>query len=164
MTSWREWAPVPLRLFLGGGLILHGGIKLFASGGHANIAYLVGQLGVPFADLVGWIVGVIEFGGGIGILLGIFFRLATVVNALNVAGLLVLGFFAGGIPEPLPGGDPLPGFREALLILAGVVSLLLSGPGRLALDRKCGGHRAQRQPERDSSVLRLSPDGQSDPN
>ncbi|CRZ17638.1 DoxX family membrane protein [Mycolicibacterium neworleansense] len=133
MTAWQQWAPLPLRLFLGGGLILHGGIKLFASGGHANIAYLVGQLGVPFADAVGWLVGVIEFGGGIGILLGVFFRLATVVNALNVAGLLVLGFVAGGIPAPLPGGDPLPGFREALLILAGLLSLLLSGPGPLTL-------------------------------
>lgn len=151
MTAWREWAPLPLRLFLGGGLILHGGIKLFAPGGHANIAHLVGQLGVPFADALGWLVGVVEFGGGLGILLGVFFRLATVVNALNVAGLLVLGFVAGGIPGPLPGGDPLPGFREALLILAGVVSLLLSGPGRLALSGKLGGHHAQRQPEWDTS-------------
>ena len=151
MTAWREWAPLPLRLFLGGGLILHGGIKLFASGGHANIAHLVGQLGVPFPDFVGWVVGTVEFGGGIGILLGVFFRLATVVNALNVAGLLVLGFVAGGIPGPLPGGDPLPGFREALLILAGVVSLLLSGPGRLALSGKSGGHHEQRQPEWDTS-------------
>ena len=151
MTAWREWAPLPLRLFLGGGLILHGGIKLFASGGHANIAQLVGQLGVPFADAVGWLVGVVEFGGGLGILLGVFFRLATVVNALNVAGLLVLGFVAGGIPAPLPGGDPLPGFREALLILAVVVNLLLSGPGRLALSGKSGGHHAQRQPEWDTS-------------
>ncbi|MGA5534246.1 DoxX family membrane protein [Mycolicibacterium nivoides] len=151
MTAWREWAPLPLRLFLGGGLILHGGIKLFAIGGHANIAHLVGQLGVPFADAVGWLVGVVEFGGGLGILLGVFFRLGTVVNALNVAGLLVLGFVAGGIPAPLPGGDPLPGFREALLILAGVVSLLLSGPGRLTLSRKLGGHHAQRQPEWDTS-------------
>ncbi|MDF3341163.1 DoxX family protein [Mycolicibacterium septicum] len=151
MTAWREWAPLPLRLFLGGGLILHGGIKLFAPGGHANIAYLVGQLGVPFADFVGWVVGIVEFGGGIGILLGVFFRLATVVNALNVVGLLVLGFVSGGIPAPLPGGDPLPGFREALLILAGVVSLLLSGPGRLALTGRLGGHHEQRQPEWDTS-------------
>lgn len=141
MTAWREWAPLPLRIFLGGGLILHGGIKLFAPGGHANIAYLVGQLGVPLADAVGWLVGVVEFGGGLGILLGVFFRVATIANALNVAGLLMLGFIAGGIPEPLPGGDPLPEFREALLILAGVLSLLLSGPGRLALAAKLGGHK-----------------------
>ncbi len=113
--------------------MIHGGIKLFVPGGHENIAYLVGQLGVPFADAMGWVVGVVEFGGGLGIFLGLLFKLATVANTLNIGGLLVLGAIAGGIPAPLPGGDPLPEFREAFLILAGVVSLLLSGPGKFAL-------------------------------
>jgi putative oxidoreductase len=113
--------------------MIHGGIKLFVTGGHENIAYLIGQLGVPFADAMGWVVGVVEFGGGLGILLGLLFKLATVANILNIGGLLVLGAIAGGIPAPLPGGDPLPEFREAFLILAGVVSLLLSGPGKFAL-------------------------------
>ena len=111
----------------------HGGIKLFVAGGHENIAHLVGQLGVPFADAMGWVVGVVEFGGGLGIFLGLFFKLATLANILNIGGLLVLGAIAGGIPAPLPGGDPLPEFREAFLILASVVSLLLSGPGKFAL-------------------------------
>ena len=114
-------------------MIIHGGIKLFVAGGHENITFLVGQLGVPFADAMGWVVGVVEFGGGLGILLGLLFKLATVANILNIGGLLVLGAIAGGIPAPLPGGDPLPEFREAFLILAGVVSLLLSGPGKFAL-------------------------------
>ena len=126
----RNYAPLPLRAVIGAGLMLHGGIKLFAAGGHANIAYLIGRLGVPFADAMGWVVGVVEFGGGLGMLLGVWFTLATVANVLNLAGLLVLGRIAGGIPAPLPDGDPLPGFREAFLILAGVASLLLSGPGR----------------------------------
>jgi putative oxidoreductase len=133
MTDWKRYAPLPLRLFIGGGLVLHGGIKLFAAGGHANIAYLVGQLGVPLADAAGWVVGAAEFAGGLAILAGALFTVATVVNALNIVGLLVLGYLAGGIPAPLPGGDPLPEFREAFLILAGVVSLLLSGPGPFAV-------------------------------
>jgi putative oxidoreductase len=116
----------------------HGGIKLFAAGGHANIAHLIGQLGVPFADSMGWVVGLVEFGGGLAIFLGLFFKLATIANALNIGGLLVLGAIAGGIPAPLPGGDPLPEFREAFLILAGVVSLLLSGPGKFALQDHLG--------------------------
>jgi putative oxidoreductase len=129
-----DWAPLPLRLALGAGLILHGGIKLFAAGGHANIAHLVTQLGVPFADLAGWVVGIVEFGGGIGILLGALMTLSAGLNALNVLGLLVLAGLAGGIPEPLPGADPLPQMREALLILAATLSLLLSGTGRFSVD------------------------------
>ena len=131
---WRDWAPLPLRVALGVGLIIHGGIKLFVSGGHDNIAHMIGQLGVPFADLVAWIVGGVECFGGLGILLGALFRVSTGVNVLNVGGLLVLGALAGGIPDPLPGGDPLPAFREAFLILAGALGLFLSGPGRLAVD------------------------------
>jgi putative oxidoreductase len=135
MADLKSYAPLSLRLAIGLGLILHGGIKLFAAGGHANIAYLIGQLGVPFADVMGWVVGVVEFGGGLGILLGVWFKPATIANIVNLGGLLMLGAIAGGIPAPLPGGDPLPSFEEAFLILAGVVSLLLSGPGRFALKR-----------------------------
>ncbi len=133
MRRWLSYAPLPLRLVLGGGLMFHGGIKLFAAGGHENIAYLIGELGVPFAGFMAWVVGIVEFGGGAGILLGVLFSLSTIANVLNVGGLLVLGAIAGGIPAPLPGGDPLPQFREALLILAGTLSLFLSGPGKFAL-------------------------------
>ena len=133
MVDWRSYAPLPLRVAIGAGLIQHGGIKLFAAGGHANIAHLVGQLGVPFPDLMGWVVGVVEFGGGLGMLLGVLFKASTIANILNIGGLLVLGGLRGGVPAPLPGGDPLPELREAFLIFAGVLSLLLSGPGRLAL-------------------------------
>ena len=129
----REWAQLPLRIALGVGLMIHGGIKLFAPGGHENIAHMVGQLGVPFADTVAWIVGGVEFFGGLGILLGLLFPIAVAVNILNVAGLLVLAALAGGIPPPLPGGDPLPAYREASLILAGTLALFLTGPGRWSL-------------------------------
>lgn len=130
----KDWAPLPLRLALGIGLMMHGGIKLFVEGGHENIAYLLTQLGVPFPDLMGWIVGLVEFGGGLGIGLGAFLPVTAGLNALSVGGLLVLGTLAGGIPDPLPGGDPLPEFREAFLILAGTLALLLGGAGKYSVD------------------------------
>jgi putative oxidoreductase len=130
----HEWAPLPLRVALGIGLMIHGGIKLFATGGHDNISHMIGQLGVPLAGVMGWVVGAVELFGGLGMLLGALFPIAAGLNALNVGGLLILAGLAGGIPEPLPGGDPLPEFREAFLILAGTLALFLGGPGRLALD------------------------------
>jgi putative oxidoreductase len=135
LAALSAWAPIPLRLALGVGLIRHGGIKLFASGGHANIAHLLGELGVPLANAMAWVVGVVEFVGGLGILAGALLPLTAGINALNVAGLLVLGAIRGGIPEPLPGGDPLPSFREAFLILAAAVTLVLGGPGPLSIAR-----------------------------
>jgi putative oxidoreductase len=87
LEALRAWAPLPLRLALGVGLIQHGGIKLFAPGGHANIAHLVAELGVPAPDVMGWIVGLVEFVGGLGMLVGAFTPVAAGINALNVAGL-----------------------------------------------------------------------------
>lgn len=134
LETLRAWAPLPLRLALGVGLSQHGGIKLFAPGGHANIAHLIAQLGVPAADVMGWIVGLVEFGGGLGMLVGALMPFTAGINALNVAGLLVLGALHGGIPAPLPGGDPLPDFREAFLILAGTLTLALGGAGIWSVD------------------------------
>jgi putative oxidoreductase len=132
----QPWAPLPLRIALGIGLMIHGGIKLFVTGGHDNIAHMVAELGVPLAGTLAWVIGGVEFFGGLGILLGALFRISTAVNALNVAGLLVLAGLGGGIPEPLPGGDPLPAFREAFLILAGTLTLFLGGAGKWGVDRE----------------------------
>jgi putative oxidoreductase len=132
----REWAPLSLRIALGIGLMIHGGIKLFVAGGHENIAHLARQLGTPFPDTMAWVIGIVEFFGGLGILLGALFPISAGLNVLNVGGLLILGGLRGAIPEPLPGGDPLPAFREAFLILAAALTLLLGGPGRWSLDSR----------------------------
>ena len=134
MTRRINLIPLPLRLALGVGLMIHGGIKLFIPGGHANIVYLLTQLGVPFAEIMGWVVGVVEFGGGLGMVLGWYFTLATLSNALNVVGLLAFAALTDGIPQPLAGGDPLPELREAVLILAAAITLWLTGPGQYAID------------------------------
>ncbi len=130
----RPWAPLPLRLGIGIALMFHGGIKLFVPGGHENISHLVSQLGFPLPDLMGWVVGMNEFFGGLGMVLGMYLPLSAGLNALNMVNLLVLGALAGGIPEPLPGGDPLPPFREGFIILAGTLTLVMGGGGRLSVD------------------------------
>jgi len=141
LATLRAWAPLPLRVVLGVGLMRHGGIKLFAEGGHANIVHLLTALGVPAPEAMGWVVGLVEFGGGLGMLVGAFMPLTAGINALNVAGLLLLGALRGGIPDPLPGGDPLPAFREAFLILAATLTLVLGGAGAWSVDE----FRAQRK-------------------
>jgi putative oxidoreductase len=54
-----------------------------------------------------------------------------------VLGTIVVNFAtmarSGGLPSPLPGGQPLPGAEASSFYGACTLSLLLSGPGRLAL-------------------------------
>ncbi|MCU0527752.1 MAG: hypothetical protein MUF72_23390 [Elainella sp. Prado103] len=76
---------------------------------------------------MGWVVGLIECLGGLGILLGIWMAIAAGLNAASILSLIVLSWIRGGMPQPLPGGDPFPDFRLAGLILAGMLTLMLSG-------------------------------------
>lgn len=130
--QWNQWAPLPLRLVLGIGMMQAGFPKLFVLAGRENIAHLIGELGIPFPEVMGWVVGVIEFFGGLCILLGI--SIAAGIIGIEVAILLVLSLARGGMPEPLPGGDPFPDFRLSVLILAGMLTLVLGGAGAYSLD------------------------------
>ena len=132
----RAWAPLPLRLALGGGLIYHGGIKLFAPGGHANIAHLLG----PARGARGEPDGVDRRGRRVRRRAGDPSRRAPSAHRRDQCrqrpGPPRAGRDPGGIPVPLPGGDPLPSFREAFLILAAALTLVLGGAGPFSI----GGH------------------------
>ena len=130
----NSWAPLPLRVVLGLGMMQAGYPKLFVNAGRINIAHLIEGLGIPFSHVIGWVVGLIEFVGGLGILLGVLFVIAASLNALSIATLIVLSFFRGGMPEPLPGGDPFPTYQLAILILSGLLTLTIGGAGQLSLE------------------------------
>jgi putative oxidoreductase len=132
--QWNQWAPLPLRLVLGIGMMQAGFPKLFVPAGRTNIAHLLAQLGIPFSEVMGWAVGTIEFFGGLSILLGVAIAIAAGFNALSITTLLILSLARGGIPEPLPGGDPFPDYRLAILILAGMLTLAIGGAGAFAID------------------------------
>jgi putative oxidoreductase len=126
------WTLVPLQLVLGIGMMQAGYPKLFISAGRANIAHLLAGLGLPVPHLLGWVVGLIEFVGGLGILVGAGMAIAAGLNAISIATLLILSWMRGGMPQPLPGGDPFPDFPLAILILAGMLTLVLSFQAHIA--------------------------------
>ena len=135
LKQWNQWAPLPLRLVLGLGMMQAGFPKLFVAAGRANIAHLLEGLGVPWPQVMGWVVGLVEFVGGFGILLGALIAIAAGLNAISITTLIVLSFFRGGMPQPLPGGDPFPDFPLAILILAGMLTLVIGGAGAYSIDQ-----------------------------
>ena len=123
-----------LRLAVGAVFIAHGGQKLFVYG-FDGVAGAFAQMGVPMAGIVGPLVALLEFFGGIALVVGRLTRVAALGLAATMVGALALvhapaGFF-------LPNGSEF-----ALSLLAVTLSLALVGAGRFAIDAKIAERRA----------------------
>jgi putative oxidoreductase len=140
-TKLLPWAPVAIRLGLAIIFIAHGGQKLFGLWGgpglQATLEAFEQSLDVPFY-LTLIIVGT-EFFGGLTVLVGFLTRLAAAALAVDMIGAIIRvhfmhGFFLNWSMTPGKGH----GYEFNLALLAMTIALLLSGPGRLALDRMLG--------------------------
>jgi len=131
---------------MGYGFIIHGWAKL--SRGPANFEKLLVQLGVPMHHLMSWIVPLVELLGGFAILVGAFVSIAAVpliVVMLTAIFTVHLKYGFSSIKTIGLGPDgPLfgpPGYEVALLYIAGLIAIILSGAGTLSVDslirRKC---------------------------
>jgi putative oxidoreductase len=136
----KQWAPLPLRLIIGFGFIYHGFPKISAEGHQTFVATLT-RIHVPAPGLMAWIAGVVEFVGGIALILGIFVTIASALLALDMlvalfkvhwaAGFSFMNFTGMGPNGPTFG---LPGYEVNLLYIAGLVALILGGAGALSFD------------------------------
>ena len=130
--------PTVLRLALGAVFFGHGAQKLFGvwgGDGPSGTAAFFNQLGLTPAYLLALGVGVIELVGGL-LLIGGLFTL-PVSAALTVNMLVAIwkvhfanGFFLNWKNAPGVGH----GFEYNLVLIAGLVALMFSGPGALSLD------------------------------
>jgi putative oxidoreductase len=119
----RYW-PIPLRIVLGVAFMVHGAPKLFSAAQHAKFEGFLGQLGVPLPQLMSWVVGVVEFFGGLALILGAFTWIAAALLAIDmIFAILLVHLRQGGVELPLS-------------YLAGVVALFIGGPGPLSVDER----------------------------
>jgi putative oxidoreductase len=161
----KALAPLPLRLMLGFGFLIHGYPKLFTAEGNAAFAAMLAGIEVPVPALSAYLIGAFEFFGGILLILGFAVR---IVSALGVAEMLVAavmvhasaGFDFMNVTGVTEGGGPvygLPGYEVPLLYLAGFASLMLSGAGLPALPSL--GTSTSDEPEREPASAR-EPEGE----
>ena len=119
-----SWGLAVLRLVVGGVFLASGAQKLFQVG-HVGVAAMFGSMHIPAPLVSAVVVTLIEFLGGIALLLGVFTRWAAALLAMDmlVAVLVVYfepAFFKGGIEFPLT-------------LLAASITLALSGSGSASL-------------------------------
>ena len=129
-----DLAPLALRLGVGLVFTVHGWQKL--SGGPSGFAGMLTGLGVGAPDALAWLVTAAELVGGILLLIGLLTRLATVPLIATMVGAIALVKADLGVIAAA--GAPMPGAELDIALLAGLVALLLLGPGRFSVDHVVG--------------------------
>lgn len=137
--AFAGWAPLPIRVIVGVGFMAHGYAKL--SRGPESFGVVLHTLGVPVPQVLAWLTTLVELVGGGAVLAGAFIPLVGIPMAIVLLTALFTvhfqyGFFSVRFTEVTSAGikfGPV-GYEIILLYLAGLATLVVSGPGRLSLE------------------------------
>ena len=147
--EWSGWAPLPLRLIIGIGLLYHGLPKVFTAGGHQQFAGLLQQIAIPAPQLAAWLVGLVEIVGGLALLAGAFVTIAATLLIIHQLVAIFKVHLAAGFSfihiTGMTNAGPqfgIPGYEVNLLYIAGLAALIAGGAGAVSFDRA----RAGREP------------------
>ena len=130
LTQLQGWGITVLRVVVGIVFLAHGGQKLFVWG-FGGVAGFLGQVGIPAPMLAAVVVTLVEFLGGLALLLGLFTRWAAIPLAINMAVAILTVHLRAGFFLP-------NGYEFALTLLAANVALILLGSGEASLDSLLG--------------------------
>jgi len=126
LSRWQGWGITVLRLAVGVVFLAHGGQKLFVVG-FGNVAAFMGKIGIPAPMLAAIVVTVVEFFGGLALVLGSFTRWAAALLAINMLVAIMMVHLKAGFFLPA-------GVEFALTLFAANVALVLLGSGEASVD------------------------------
>jgi putative oxidoreductase len=115
-----------LRVTIGAVFIAHGAQKLFVFG-LAGVAGGFGQMGIPMAGIIGPMVALLEFFGGLALVFGALTRLVSIGLAVNMLGAMMLVHLKAGFFLPA-------GYEFVFTLLGAAVTLAITGAGRYSVD------------------------------
>jgi putative oxidoreductase len=117
---YSEFAPLILRIVIGISFLLHGYSKVTNLAGTTKFFTM---LNIPMPQYAATFVGWLEIVGGIALILGLLSQLFAILLAINmIVAILSAKWGKGWV-----------GIELELLLLAGSLSLLFSGPGLISL-------------------------------
>src|SRR5690625_3035349 len=124
-------ATLPLRIVIGLIFIAHGAQKLFGwfeGGGIKGTADFLSGLGLEPGNFMAYTVGIGEFLGGILLLLGLFTRAGSALIIIIMLTAIWKVHFEHGLTGNM-------GMEFPLTLLTGAIIFLISGAGKLSIDR-----------------------------
>jgi putative oxidoreductase len=121
ITTIASFAPLPIRIMAGIAFIMHGLPKFE---GMDKTQGFFGSLGLP--PELALPIALLEVIGGFALILGIATRIASVLFIIEMSGAILSAKITKGF---------VGGYELDLLLLAIAVSLLISGPGRVSIER-----------------------------
>ena len=119
-----------LRLAVATIFIRHGAQKLFVYG-FAGVTGAFTQMGVPFPGATGPLIGLLEFFGGIALMMGFVTRLVALGLVLDMLGAILLVQLKRGFS----------GYELEFLLLGSSLALALTGAGKFSVDALLAGRR-----------------------
>lgn len=122
----QSWGPTLARLAVGIVFLAHGSQKLFVSH-FSGVTQFFTHAGIPLPGISAIVVTLVEFFGGLALILGLGTRLAATLLAIDMLGAIALVHLKNGFFLPT-------GFEYAFTLLLVNVGLVISGPGALAID------------------------------
>ena len=126
LNRWQGWGITVLRITVGIVFVAHGGQKLFVFG-FDNVAAFMGKIGVPAPMLAAIVVSLVEFLGGVALVVGAFTRWAAVPLAITMLVAIMTVHLKAGFFLPA-------GYEFALTLFSANVALLLLGSGEASVD------------------------------
>ncbi len=134
MTVMRSWGITLARLAVGVVFLAHGAQKLFVYH-FSGVAQSFGHMGIPLPGFSAVVVTLVEFFGGLALILGLGTRIAAALIAIDMLGAIAFVHFKGGFFLPR-------GFEYAFTMLMVNAGLVLAGAGAMALDNLFGRRNA----------------------
>lgn len=122
----QSWGITVLRVVLGIVYLAHGWQKLFSMGFH-GVAGFFGGAGIPLPFVSAVIVTLVEFLGGIALIIGLFTRWAAALNGFDMIVAILVVHLKNGFLKP-------GGFEHPLTLLAACLALVWLGPGAASVD------------------------------
>jgi putative oxidoreductase len=126
ISSSPSWGTTVLRVIVGVVFLVHGSQKLF-SFGFSGVTTFFTHAGIPLPAVSAPVVTLVEFLGGLALLLGVGTRVAALLLACDMLGAILFVHFKNGFFMPT-------GYEFALTMLAANLSLALTGPGAASVD------------------------------